>query len=173
RLEHRRVAEAGGIVERRAAGVVGEIGIVAAPQHHLDILGLVLRGGVGQRVPVGKIDGDGGRRDTGEQQHGAQAFEQQATRHPAVSSVLRSGPFAASRAASQSSAAATLPARAPAGAGGRRSITTGSPRSRAATSLASVAPPPLAFATSTSTACRVSIARSSARPKGPRPSTSS
>ena len=62
---------------------------------------------------------------------------------------------------------------APGSRGGRRTMMTGSPSSRAAISLASVAAPPLALHTSTSIAWRRSIWRSPARLNGPRPSTTS
>src|SRR5262249_34589259 len=69
---------------------------------------------------------------------------------------------------SQTRAPSTLPTISPGSAGGRRSMITGMPRSRAAMIFASVAAPPLALQTSTSILWRSMWLRSSANENGPR-----
>src|SRR6516165_6275981 len=75
--------------------------------------------------------------------------------------------------ASQSTAASTVTTASPGSAGGRCTMMTGRPSSRAARIFASVAAPPLALQTSTSIAWRLSRWRSSASAKGPRPTITS
>src|SRR5579859_4286041 len=166
----RRGMEAGAL-----AVLLGLIDAVAARQEGTDLVDVVGLGGardiiviIAERVERRTDVGVSARRRRGRRQQREAGNSPETHRHEVLLALDRS-----SRPVSQSIAPSTVSTERPRSMAGRRTMITGRLNSRAATSFASVAAPPLALQISTSIAFICSKWRSSVRANGPRPSTTS